>query len=454
MPPAGSSGPFRPSVPDRSPPAPASLPAARRVLAVCAHPDDESFGLGAALSHLAAGGAEISVLCFTRGEASTLHQSQEELRAVRSAELETAAGELGVGDVVLLDHPDGLLGEVPLETLSAAVSDAARRVSPELLLVFDEGGITGHPDHRRATEAALAGAPGVPALAWVVPGAVARTLNEEFETRFVGRDEDEIDLVVEVDREAQRRAIAAHASQCTDNPVLWRRLELHGGREAFRWLRRPAEADATGGGGGARSVGAEWDARYRAQPQLFRPDADETLVALAAALSPGRAVDLGAGEGRNSLWLAGLGWDVLAVDASEVALRRLDAGASARGVAVRTATGDLLDYLRSAAELGTRFDLVVVSFVHPPPAERAQLLAGAAGLVAAGGHLFVVAHHADSLGKTGPPDPERLYVESDLAGAAAGLEVLRLERRHGPSDVPDAGVDVFLWARRAPAPSD
>ncbi|MDE3087690.1 MAG: PIG-L family deacetylase, partial [Acidobacteriota bacterium] len=123
-------------MPDHSSPVGGSLPAARRVLAVCAHPDDESFGLGAALSRLAAGGAEVSVLCFTRGEASTLHQSQEELRAVRSAELETAAGELGVGDVVLLDHPDGLLAEVPLGTLARAVADAAGRLSPELLLVF------------------------------------------------------------------------------------------------------------------------------------------------------------------------------------------------------------------------------------------------------------------------------------------------------------------------------
>jgi LmbE family N-acetylglucosaminyl deacetylase/SAM-dependent methyltransferase len=419
------------------------------VLAVCAHPDDESFGLGAALSRLAAGGAKVSVLCFTRGEASTLHQSPEELGAVRSAELEAAAGELGVTDVVLLDHPDGSLAEVPLAELTAAVSERAGRVSPDVLLVFDEGGITGHPDHRRATEAALAGAPAVPALAWVVPRAVAEALNTEFPTRFAGREADEIDVVLEVDRGAQRRAIAAHVSQCSDNPVLWRRLELQGDREAFRWLRPPAEV--AGGAGGA-SVGAEWDARYRAQPRLFREDADETLVELVSSLPPGTALDLGAGEGRNSLWLAGQGWEVVAVDASEVALRRLEAAAPP-GAPVHAVTADLFDYLRSAAGDRTRFDLVVVSFVHPPAPGRALLLAGAAGRVAEGGHLFVVAHHLDSLGKTGPPDPDRLYVESDLADGAPGLEVLRLERRSGPSDVPDAGVDVFLWARRPPAPS-
>jgi N-acetylglucosamine malate deacetylase 2 len=221
-----------------------AFPAIRSVLAVCAHPDDESFGLGSALSHLAALGARVSVLCFTRGEASTLHQSPEELGAVRAAELEAAAAELGIAEVVLLDHPDGLLSDVPLAELAEQVSAISARVTPDLLMVFDEGGVTGHPDHRRATEAALAGAPELPALAWVVPRSVADTLKAEFGADFVGRDDHEIDLVVEVDRQAQGRAIAAHLSQCIDNPVLWRRLELQANRETFRWLRPPNGTEA------------------------------------------------------------------------------------------------------------------------------------------------------------------------------------------------------------------
>jgi N-acetylglucosamine malate deacetylase 2 len=424
------------------------FPTVESVLAVCAHPDDESFGLGAALSHLASRGVRVTVLCFTRGEASTLHQSPEELAAVRAFELETAAAELHVAEVVLFDHPDGLLSHVPLGELAAEVSYVAARVAPDVLLVFDEGGVTGHPDHRRATESALAGTPELPVLAWAVPRSVADALNAEFGTNFVGRDDQEIDLVLEVDREAQRRAIAAHVSQCTDNPVLWRRLELLADHEDFRWLQPPKRSNSDASADSSQSVSAEWDARYQAQPQLFREEPDETLVELVSPLPPGTAVDLGAGEGRNSLWLARQGWDVAAVDASTVALDRLRGSAAAQGVTIETVADDVFDYLRSAPDRGQAFDLVVIAFVHPPADERIRLLRAAAELVARGGHLFVVAHHLDSLGRSGPPDPQRLYTESDLRSATPDLELLRLERRNGASDVSDPGVDVFLWARR------
>jgi LmbE family N-acetylglucosaminyl deacetylase len=219
------------------------LPAASSVLAVCAHPDDESFGLGAVLQCFVAGGAETSVLCFTHGEASTLGASAEPLREVRTAELAAAAAALGVGRVRLLDHPDGALSAQPLDQLAAEVAAMAEEVRADLLVVFDEGGITGHPDHTRATEAALAGAPSLPALAWSLPLSVAEGLNAELATGFVGRDDYEIHFVIGVDREVQRRAIACHTSQCGGNPVLWRRLELLGDVERLRWLRPPAATD-------------------------------------------------------------------------------------------------------------------------------------------------------------------------------------------------------------------
>ena len=77
----------------------------------------------------------------------------------------------------------------------------------------------------------------LPVLAWNVTRAVGDVLNAEFGTTFSGRDDGEFDLVLTVDREVQRRAIACHASQSTDNPVLWRRLELLGDTESVRWLR-------------------------------------------------------------------------------------------------------------------------------------------------------------------------------------------------------------------------
>lgn len=221
------------------------LPAVTSALAVCAHPDDETFGLGAVLDRLAAMGATVSLLCFTHGERSTLGAS-DDLASIRAAELGAAAAVLGASHVELLDLPDGGLASQPLAALSAQVARTAEAVGADLLVVFDEDGVTAHPDHRRATEAALAGAPELPVLAWTVPDRVARALNAELGTGFLGRPDEEIDVVVTVDRARQWRAIACHATQSGDNPVLRRRLELLGDVEALRWLRRPAPPGGRG----------------------------------------------------------------------------------------------------------------------------------------------------------------------------------------------------------------
>ncbi len=72
---------------------------------------------------------------------------------------------------------------------------------------------------------------------WVIPHTVAAALNREFGTTFVGRDPDQADIVLAVDRAAQVDAIDCHRSQATDNPVLRRRLELMADQERLRTLR-------------------------------------------------------------------------------------------------------------------------------------------------------------------------------------------------------------------------
>ncbi len=215
------------------------LPEVARLLVVCAHPDDESFGLGAALSAWAERGASTAVACFTHGEASTLGAG-EDLHRVRAGELKAAAEELGVASVMLFEHPDGSLREERVDELSAELQAIVEDVEPELLLVFDEGGITGHPDHVRATEVARAVATlrGLPVLGWTLPEDVAAVLRREFRAPFVGRRSEEIDLVIEVERTRQLRAIRCHASQAQGNVVLTRRLALQRNLEAFRWLSR------------------------------------------------------------------------------------------------------------------------------------------------------------------------------------------------------------------------
>ena len=223
------------------PPVSTRLPAWSTVLAVVAHPDDESFGLGAILDAFDRAGTRTAVLCLTRGEASTLHGVAGELSAVRGREFAAAARTLGVADTVLRDFPDGALGQVCRSSLVGEVIDAARAVRADGLLAFDPSGVTGHPDHAAATAAALLATAGVelPVLGWTLPAAVADRLNRELGTGFVGHRAADIDLQLTVDRARQTAACAAHVSQAIPTSVLWRRLQLLGDTEYLRWLSNP-----------------------------------------------------------------------------------------------------------------------------------------------------------------------------------------------------------------------
>ena len=217
------------------------LPHWRSVLAVVAHPDDESFGLGAVLAAFADSGATVRVLCLTHGEASTLHGVEGDLATLRAAELRAAAAALGAAEVDLLDFPDGGLGAVDPPRLAAHVVSALARTPADGLIAFDETGVTGHPDHVAATRAAMGAAQALalPVLGWTVPIAVAQQLGREFGAGFVGHAEAEIDVNLTVSRDRQRRAVACHPSQAVPGSVLWRRLELLGDREHLRWLVPP-----------------------------------------------------------------------------------------------------------------------------------------------------------------------------------------------------------------------
>lgn len=214
-----------------------ALPGWRRVLAVVAHPDDESFALGALLDRFVTAGAEVSVLCLTHGEASTLGADGPDLTAVRRAELRAAASVLGLAGTTLLGHPDGALAAPDLsEALQADVESVVLGLEPDGMVVFDPlDGVTGHPDHAAASLAAMAvaGRRGLPVLAWALPDAVAARLNDEYGAGFAGYPPERL-TAVPVDRRRQREAVAQHASQAVPGSVLWRRLELLGDVEYVR----------------------------------------------------------------------------------------------------------------------------------------------------------------------------------------------------------------------------
>lgn len=214
----------------------------QRALAVVAHPDDESFGLGALLSALIDQDIEVGIVCFTHGEASTLGEEVEDLAVVRAAELHEAADQLGIAAVTLLNYRDGTLQEVATGRLADEVDN--RMDSVDLLIVFEPCGVTGHPDHRAATAAATCVAirHRLPMLEWGLSHEVAHQLNAEFGASFTSFGEDPAVTTLQVNRTRQARAIESHRSQGTDNAVLARRLALQGDTELARW-RLPLQED-------------------------------------------------------------------------------------------------------------------------------------------------------------------------------------------------------------------
>ena len=228
------------------------LPSWSSVLAVVAHPDDESFGLGAVLSTFAANGAQVTVVCFTHGEASTVHEVEGNLASVRAAELTAAALELGIDAVHLKAYPDGALGSVDPALLVADVERVAETVNADGFIAFDPSGVTSHPDHQCATAVALIAAAHrqTDLLGWTIPETTARLLTTEFGAEFVGHNDNQVDVRIDVDRARQIRAIACHPSQVVPGSVLWRRLELLGSSESLRWLlnSRPQRTDVVAAG--------------------------------------------------------------------------------------------------------------------------------------------------------------------------------------------------------------
>ena len=173
---------------------------------------------------------------------------------------------------------------------------------------------------------------------------------------------------------------------------------------------------------GSESSAAFWDRRYGEAGRLWSQNANALLVEFASDLPPGRALDIGAGEGRNAIWLAKAGWEVTALDVSSVGLDRAAQGAAEEGVALELVAGDWREYAAPSP-----IDLAVISFMHPHPGERATMFERARASLVPGGHLFTVGVDVSEHGRRGPPDPDRLYTPERLREALSGFEVLRCE---------------------------
>ena len=135
----------------------------KTLLAVYAHPDDESFGNGGTLALYARGGAAVHLICATRGEAGMVDSQHLEgytsIAELREAELRCAAGILRLSGVHFLNwrdsgmpgsednrHPQALIQQ-PVDTVAAQIADYIRKLKPQVVITFDPIGGYKHPDH-------------------------------------------------------------------------------------------------------------------------------------------------------------------------------------------------------------------------------------------------------------------------------------------------------------------
>jgi len=186
----------------------------------------------------------------------------------------------------------------------------------------------------------------------------------------------------------------------------------------------------------------EWDSRYSGSDRVWSAAPNTWVARTVGAWFTGRALDLGAGEGRHSVWLAALGWQVTAVDFSAAGIGRGRDGAQDVGVEVDWVVADVRTW---EPPEGATFDLILAAYLHLSD----DVLARARDWLAPGGALVVIGHALRNLtdGVGGPSDPQLLHTEAGYRAAGEGLVVEQLGEVVRPLPEGDA-IDVALVARR------
>jgi SAM-dependent methyltransferase len=202
----------------------------------------------------------------------------------------------------------------------------------------------------------------------------------------------------------------------------------------------------------ATAQAAEWDARYSdREGAMWSGRPNGRLVVEVADLAPGRALDVGCGEGADAIWLAGLGWNVTAIDISDVALGRARAAAQRVGVSVEWICGDAL----SPSLEGRTFDLVSMQYPALPKAGGDGAVHALLGTVRPDGLLVAVYHdlddeHREHMRSRGV-DPSDYVGAEDLVRLLADeftVERHALEPRVDPPPGTPHIADVVIRARR------
>lgn len=165
---------------------------------------------------------------------------------------------------------------------------------------------------------------------------------------------------------------------------------------------------------------SRWDAAYAAEEYAYGTRPNDFLAEVAARIPPGPVLCLADGEGRNGVYLAGLGHEVTSVDASARAGEKARALAATRGVDIHTVHADLADFVIDPDAWAG----IVSIFCHLPPELRARVHAASVGGLRPGGAFVLEAYTPDQLvlGTGGPPVPELLMRADDLRHELDGLD--------------------------------
>jgi len=235
----------------------------KRLLFIGAHPDDETFFAAGTFAKYAEAGAQIGVICATRGERGKTGDlcPTEEVPQVRERELIKAMAALGVTDVQFLPYQDKCLADAPLEEMRRVLVEAIRRRKPQVVITFDTHGANQHADHlaisRFALDAVAAASDGrwypelgsahvIERLLWTPPTILFKLPEDADVPNLPGSD-----FVIDTTQwtEQKTRAFQAHRTQFPglkklffDNPNGQRTF----GIEVFRlaWGKRPASVPA------------------------------------------------------------------------------------------------------------------------------------------------------------------------------------------------------------------
>lgn len=193
-----------------------------------------------------------------------------------------------------------------------------------------------------------------------------------------------------------------------------------------------------------------WNQRYRDSELVWSTGPNLFVEELCRDLTPGRSIDLAAGEGRNAIWLAEQGWDSTAVDYSDVAIEKAHQLAERRGVTVTTEVADLTTYEPTP----DGYDLVLVAYLQLSDEQLAPILRRAAAAVAPGGTFLLVCHDRENL-EHGYGGPQQIDVltspDQVVAELGAGFTIERsevAERRVQTDDGERVALDTIVLARR------